>query len=1141
MAEARPHRPFAFARAPRRARGLVIGTVSFGLVALTAAPSALATPLSASETTEQLAPGIVLRTLRPLTSAGFVSADVLEVRMGSGGARLGFLTQPTTTFSVSGISTAPSALARSAGAIGAVNGDAYDNGNTFAPNHAQILGGALTTSGPPSETRAWPTIGVSRAGLGLLDLLTFGGTVTRTDATSARTSLRLDAVNQHNGYTSDDVAVFTDHWGAATRNRLGGSNPVEVRVGSDGRVISVTSGTPGTGAVAAGEFYLVGREAGGTALQQFQVGDSVELTYALRNADGLTPDFDFALGAHNSNAPLVRNGVVTAADDGAGAANRTSVGFSADGRTAYLAAVRTANLPDLGVFMQSLGAASAVNLGGGGSTTLSARTAGAANVTVRTGSERNENGAVGVFTASGDGTARNLLIRPAGSARPRVFAGGRLPLTATPLDAGWGPATLSTQVSWSASAGSVDASGVFTAPADGGDVTLSASAGSGVSGSATIKVLPKLQRITASQASYSFIGTSSDPTFVSLTGRDAEGYGAPVDAATTALDYDRAIVDVAVQSDGRLKITPKATGSTVLWAKLGDAAVSVALLVGSGELPTVIPPAELPDRMVATDGNATLQQWSFAALANSGIAAGGDAGAQAATRAVKAARAAGADLVLLSGVTAGASGQAAAARSALEAAGCDVIGDGESVPAGAPSGGTVPCVATAGIADRVGGSLSEWGAGFGAAWRGFDHRGVRFVLLDSSATQLRATSAQLRALATALDGAETDSSIHAVVVLTTRPTTDPLGDTSRALTDANEVALLRTLLRGFHDRSHKGVTLIDGESRIASVRRDEGVAEFGLPTVAGEPRGDVAAGGFSGWTRFTVDTEASDAGLDTIGADVRPFASQVAVDAADEVLVDEAVDVIADVEQGSRTVPLRYPASPRWSGSANLAIGSGAAALRDAKAAGKVALLDPASGELTGLAEGEVTVTATADGDLSEQPVAGSATVSVVAPEQPQEPGGEEPNREQPGGEQPGGQQPLPGGQTPVTRTPDVLQPTSPLPSGPVRTGKVAVKASAAKAGAVRVTLSVAKGSTATATVQLRAKLRVGRKTAMVLVGRGSATLGDGGSKTLTLKLNAAGRKALKKARKLKLQVVVSARDAAGKLVRTTKSLTVKR
>ncbi len=124
-----------------------------------------------------------------------------------------------------------------------------------------------------------------------------------------------------------------------------------------------------------------------------------------------------------------------------------------------------------------------------------------------------------------------------------------------------------------------------------------------------------------------------------------------------------------------------------------------------------------------------------------------------------------------------------------------------------------------------------------------------------------------------------------------------------------------------------------------------------------------------------------------------------------------------------------------------------------------------------------------------------------------------------------------------------MLTPAAPLPTTttPVRTGTVAVKATAAKGGAVKLTLSVVKGATAAPTVQLRARLRVGKTRKTVVVGSARATLGDGASKTLTLKLNAKGRAALKRAGKLKLQVVVSAKSAAGKTVTTTKTVTVKR
>ena len=64
------------------------------------------------------------------------------------------------------------------------------------------------------------------------------------------------------------------------------------------------------------------------------------------------------------------------------------------------------------------------------------------------------------------------------------------------------------------------------------------------------------------------------------------------------------------------------------------------------------------------------------------------------------------------------------------------------------------------------------------------------------------------------------------------------------------------------------------------------------------------------------------------------------------------------VTNGTRVVPLRYPMSIHWSGSETLAIGTDVAA---AKAAGKVAILDPVTRKLTGLHTGDVTVKVTND------------------------------------------------------------------------------------------------------------------------------------------------------------------------------------
>jgi hypothetical protein len=81
---------------------------------------------------------------------------------------------------------------------------------------------------------------------------------------------------------------------------------------------------------------------------------------------------------------------------------------------------------------------------------------------------------------------------------------------------------------------------------------------------------------------------------------------------------------------------------------------------------------------------------------------------------------------------------------------------------------------------------------------------------------------------------------------------------------------------------------------------------------------------------------------------------------------------------------LRYPMSVDWSGSSNLAIGSGKAAIDEARHRGEVAILDPRTRTLTALRRGSVTVSVTNDsmraysGDSSLAPITTSKTIQVV-------------------------------------------------------------------------------------------------------------------------------------------------------------------
>jgi exopolysaccharide biosynthesis protein len=162
---------------------------------------------------------------------------------------------------------------------------------------------------------------------------------------------------------------------------------------------------PGRGAIPAGSVVLVGREAGADDLRKLEVGDRVSVSTSLVAAGSRTP-YRFAIGGF----PILRDGSALTGLNDTTAATRTSAGFGDAGRTLYLLALdgnaetgAGLTVRELASLMSDIGATGAVNLDGGGSSTLVSRRAGAAHVTVRNhpsgGAERPVPNAIGVFSS----------------------------------------------------------------------------------------------------------------------------------------------------------------------------------------------------------------------------------------------------------------------------------------------------------------------------------------------------------------------------------------------------------------------------------------------------------------------------------------------------------------------------------------------------------------------------------------------------------------------------------------------------------------------------------------------------------------------------------------------------------------------
>ncbi|MEH1163870.1 phosphodiester glycosidase family protein [Micromonospora sp. CPCC 205539] len=387
------------------------------------APAGIARAATATDTpvtftsTEQLAPGVTYGSFQVDTPRGVTVGYLLTADLRKNKVSLGLL-HPDTIAQRKVVS----AMTTDQGAIGGVNGDFFNISETHvgveptgSSSGPEIADGEDLKFAVPTAQRFGPGIapgtstrdvfGVGVNGKARVDTLSLTGEVR-----SKKGTIALSGLNQY-ALPVDGVGVFTSAWGTASRvrstcgsdtdrNAPCSTHTYEVTV-RHGMVTSVGQ-TPGAGEIPSDAEVLVGREGGADTLDDLVVGDRVQVDEKLVSEG--RPKLTFAVGG----APILRAGAPLAGLDAKTAAVRTAAGVSPDGKTVYLVALAGLapasagfTIAELADLMRSLGADAAVNLDGGGSTTVAVREPGQATATARNnpsgGVERAVANGIGIF------------------------------------------------------------------------------------------------------------------------------------------------------------------------------------------------------------------------------------------------------------------------------------------------------------------------------------------------------------------------------------------------------------------------------------------------------------------------------------------------------------------------------------------------------------------------------------------------------------------------------------------------------------------------------------------------------------------------------------------------------------------------
>ncbi len=517
--------------------------------------------------TEALAPGVTLTNEQRMTSAGWFNINLVTID----------LTNPSVESTVllpDFISEkAPlTALASSEeNVVAAINGDFFDTQGKSTLGMVVKDGTYITSSIHDDRFYTY---------LQMKDGRSYIAKVLGEATKFSNTGHTIDITYKNKPYLQYDRAIMFDRsWGNAS---IGNTNtePVLEVVVSNGKIISMAldpapQRIPDDG-------YII--SAVGTMIPEifsnYALGDEV----TLKNG-AFMEHIDQAIGG---GAKILTDGIP--GEDFSlnisGRHPRSALGFSADNKTLYLVAVdgRHTNFTgmtqtELAYLMAEAGAYNAINLDGGGSTELVAKTLGSSSPeivnTPSDGTERRIHNGIGVINTAPQGSLDKLILD---MPTENIFSGSLIEPSILGIDENMHAVSFDKESIVYTTEGvncTIDSRGIT--PLESGTLIIRAKLGSAV-GSTQVKVLGEPVGISVYPETARL--KTGEPLDIQLTGYDAEGFSAPL-----------SLSDVFILQSGlkgrisNAKYVVSEPGSGYIRFTLGEAEAFMSIGVGESESP----------------------------------------------------------------------------------------------------------------------------------------------------------------------------------------------------------------------------------------------------------------------------------------------------------------------------------------------------------------------------------------------------------------------------------------------------------------------------------------------------------------------------------------------------------------------------
>ncbi len=529
--------------------------------------------------------GVTLENYDRFTTSGWIKSYVLRVDLSDKNVKVDTLVNKK---SVVGSSTVLN-LAKNSGAIAAVNGSFFDFGAKGSGNSYTY--GPVVSSGQVDLAATRDSKDTATFSLNDLNEALFTYWNTKVELITPKGEKKIAAsYNRYKG-VFNGMTIVDAKWGAKTPGATAQYPDWIEMVVEDGVVKEFSENKPSIDMPKKG-FVVLGS---GSHIQYlkdtFKVGDPVDysitmnvdtnkMTMALTGGAMLVKD-DKVLTtfSHNPVSPSTR-------------AARTAIGTSKDGKTLIIAAVDGKSSSSIGMtqselasYMHELGCANALNLDGGGSTTLVSREQGTTGLSVQNrpsdGSQRGVGASLGIFSVAPQGPVDTLFVT---SYEDKVFVNTSRAFNARGLDKYMNPVNINpNDIKWSVSGVKGTFKGNLFYPTTAGEAVVTAKIGENVVGTCPITVLESPSKLELNYDTLN-INPGSSVT-LTVKGWDKNGYTSSIPPANIKWSTGG---NVGKVSSSNVFTANKSGGTGYVTATVGSAVVSCPVSIRMSGIAKII-------------------------------------------------------------------------------------------------------------------------------------------------------------------------------------------------------------------------------------------------------------------------------------------------------------------------------------------------------------------------------------------------------------------------------------------------------------------------------------------------------------------------------------------------------------------------